>query len=72
MAANYPADTPRSRLLGSSWNFEAAGSGTRAHRARRRREKQGWLDVETEIQEARQDEVHDLLQRGSYPTQENS
>jgi hypothetical protein len=58
-------------MLGSTWNYDTTSAGTRAHRARRRREKQGWTDVDDEIREARVDEVHDLLQRGTWPTPEH-
>jgi hypothetical protein len=71
MAANYPADTPRSRMLGSTWNYETASAGTRVHRARRRREKQGWIDVDATIREAREDEVQSLLEQGSWPLTED-
>jgi hypothetical protein len=43
MAANYPTDTPRGRMLGASWNFDPARDA-RDLRARRRREKAGWTD----------------------------
>lgn len=71
MAANYPADTPRSRMLGSTWNYETASAGTPVHRARRRREKQGWTDVDATIREAREDYVEQLLQRGTWPVDDN-
>lgn len=71
MAVNYPADTPRSRMLGSSWNNETAGAGTQVHRARRRRERQGWIDVDAQIRESREDDVRDLLERGTYPATED-
>jgi hypothetical protein len=51
-------------MLGSLWNFQAAEARRSVRRARRRREKQGWLDVDALIHDAREDEVQSLLERG--------
>jgi hypothetical protein len=64
MAENFPADTLRSRMLGGSWNYETAGAAC-VRRAQRRREKQGWLNVDALIQDAPDDEVQSILERGS-------
>jgi hypothetical protein len=45
--------------------------GHAVHGALRRREKQGWIDVDATIREAREDEVQSLLEQGSWPLTED-